>query len=259
MKLLFTFLIALIGFNCQSQTEEEIIEKRLDEVRKFSIFSQDYQAEIDKIIQDYPNSAYLWQQKAMPLFKQGKYEIAMPILDKAVELNPKSYMDYRAFMKCIFSKNYSDAIKDFESAKMISGNSYVMDHTYNFYIALCHLQRSEFAKAEYILETDMKTLIAEKREVELHFLDAFYLGIAKYELKKYEEATTHFDRALKVYSEFSDAEYYKALCLNKLNRKEEASSLLRKAVADYKKGFTINEDNVIYERYPYQAYFLKHW
>lgn len=259
MKAILTFFVLLIGFGAMSQTEEEIVEKRIAEAGKLFLFSQDYQAALDKILKEYPRSAYAWQQKAMPLFKQGKYEIAMPILDKAVALNPKSYMDYRAFMKCIFSKSYAEAIKDFEAAKALSGNSYVMDHTYDFYIGLCHLQLGQFQEAEQVLEADRKAHLAKASGVAPHFLDVFYLGIAKYELGKFEAAIAEFDTALETYQEFSDAEYYKFLCLLKLGRSKEADPLLRKAIADYKRGFTINEDNVIYERYPYQAYFLKLW
>lgn len=258
MKIIVAILVFLIGFNVQGQTEKEIVEKRISEASKLFLFSQDYQLALDAILKDHPRSAYAWQQKAMPLFKQGKYEIAMPILDKAVHLDPKQYMDYRAFMKCIFSKNYTEAIKDFEAAKAISGNSYVMDHTYDFYIALCYLQLGKFSEAEKILEIDREAL-ETKGGVEAHFLDVFYLGIAKYELGKFEAAVTEFDKALQTYPEFSDAEYYKFLCLHKLGRSKEADVLLRKAIADYKNGFTINEDNAIYERYPYQAYFLKLW
>lgn len=256
MKTVFMVLFFVSGFSVWAQTEEEIVEKRINEARKVFHFSQDYQAEMDKIVKEYPRSAYAWQQKAMPLFKQGKYEFAMPFLDKAVALNPKGYMDYRAFMKCIFGKRYVEAIQDFEAAKKLSGNSYVMDHTYDFYIALSCLQLGRFAEAEQILETDRKAHLATS-SVEPHFLDVFYMGIAKYELGKYEEAIEQFDISLGTYREFSDAEYYKGLCLIKLGRNDEADKLVQKAITDYRNGYTINEDNVIYERYPYQVYFLK--
>lgn len=256
MKTVFMLLFFASGFTVWAQTEEEIVEKRIEEARKVFHFSQDYQKEMDKIVKNYPRSSYAWQQKAMPLFKQGKYEFAMPFLDKAVALDPKRYLDYRGFMKCIFGKRYVEAIEDFEAAKKLSGNSYVMDHTYNFYIALSYLQLGKFAEAEQILEADREEHLATSG-VEPHFLDVFYMGIAKYELGKYEEAIEQFDISIGTYREFSDAEYYKALCLFKLGRNSEAEKLVQKAITDYRNGYTINEDNVVYERYPYQVYFLK--
>ena len=62
---------------------------------------------IDSALAINPSIAYLYQQKAMPYFKQGKYEVAMPILDKAVALDSAEYIDYRAFMKMHLCKGLS--------------------------------------------------------------------------------------------------------------------------------------------------------
>ena len=86
----------------------------------------------------------------------------------------------------------------------------------------------------------------------------FYQGIAKYELKKWDEAIAVFDKALKIYPQFSDAKYYKAICwLKQAKPREEAIVLISIAKEDAAKGYTINEDNTIYETYPYQNKFSK--
>ena len=78
-------------------------------------------------------------------------------------------------------------------------------------------------------------------------------GISKYELNQYEEAIIIFDKALKIYPTLSDAKYYKAVCLVKLGKKEEANKLLEEAKKEPKDGYFINEDNAVYETYPYQV------
>lgn len=86
----------------------------------------------------------------------------------------------------------------------------------------------------------------------------FYQGIAKYELKKWDEAIAIFDKAIKIYPQFSDAKYYKAICLRKQAKpKEEIIALVGAAKEDAAKGFSINEDNTVYETYPYQIKFGK--
>lgn len=92
----------------------------------------------------------------MPLSKQGKYEIGMTYIDKAVIYDRLRYQDYRAFIKCIFAKTYRVAIKDFEDYKDRFGDGYVMDHTYDFHIAPSYLQLNEFEKAEEILKLTTK-------------------------------------------------------------------------------------------------------
>jgi len=216
------------------------------------IFSTEWQDELDKALEIDSTIAYLWQQKAMPLFKQGKYELGMSFLDKAVKYDEREYLDYRAFMKCIFSKSYLDAIVDFEKAKKKYGDNYVMDHSYSFYIGLSKIQLNEFAEAEKLLEEEAEQQLKNQGEGWVHHLDLFYLGIARYEQNKYEEAIKAFNRALEKYPKFSEVLYYKAICTGRLGDEDEAKRLMEEAKKYGKQGFTINEDNSIYERYPYQ-------
>ena len=220
---------------------------------KYPLYSSEWQSEIDKGLAIDSTIAYLWQQKAMPLFKQGKYELGMIYIDKAVTYNRQRWQDYRAFIKCIFAKTYREAIKDFEDCKKRFGYGYVMDHTYDFHIALSYLQLNEFKKAEEIFKIDYEKQLREHGEDWLHPVDLFYYGISKYEQGKYLEAIDIFDLALKIHTQFSDVQYYKAICLGKIGKTNEAQNLMETAKLNGKNGFTLNEDNAIYERYPYQV------
>ena len=219
---------------------------------KKDTYSQDWQNEIDKGLKVDSTIAYFWQQKAMPLFKQSKYELGMPFIDKAVKYDPKKWQDYRAFIKCIFSKEYKNAIEDFKNYQEKYGYGFVMDHSYNFYIALSYLQLNQFEKAEKLFKEDYEKTIKENGKGWLHHLDLFYYGISKYEQKEYEEAIELFDQALEIYPQFSDVQYYKAKILYKIGKTKEGESLYKKAKENAVKGYSINEDNVVYERYPYQ-------
>lgn len=201
--------------------------------------------------------AYLWQQKAMPFFKAQKYEVGMAFIDKAVQYDPKEWLPYRAFIKCIFAKTYKDAIVDFENCIKKYGNGYRMDHTYSFYIGLCYLQLNEYTKAEKLFKEYNEDIFKNRQGLE-HPTALFYYGIAKYELQKWEDAIVLFDKALKIYPNFSDAKYYKSVCMARLGAKaEDIKALFTEAKEDAKLGYTINEDNTIYETYPYQRKWQK--
>jgi len=248
--------------NSNEKTVSKFTEKQQDSLKEIylkngawqtDVYSQEWQNEIDKGLEVDSTLAYFWQQKAMPLFKQSKYEIGMAFIDKAVKYNPEKWQNYRAFIKCIFSKQYKDAIIDFQDYQETYGYGFVMDHSYDFYIALSYLQLSEFEKAEKLFEKDYKRTLDKKGEDWLHHLDLFYYGISKYELKKYDEALALFDQVLERYPQFSDVQYYKAKILYKLGKPEEADNVYKNAKEYARKGFSINEDNVVYERYPYQV------
>lgn len=252
-------------FNCQNAKNEKtpplrdkskqqaIVDKYLvDSARQYSYYSKEWQKYIDMGLKEDSTIAYLWQQKAMPMFKQGKYELGMQYLDKAVFYDKDNYLNYRGFIKCIFAKTYGEAIVDFEEATRLHGNSYVMDHSYQFYIALSLLQLNEFEKAEAIFKQEIDMTLQERGEDWVHHLDLFYYGISQYEQGKYDMAIKTFDRALNKYQQFSDVKYYKAISLAHLGKTEAGSKLIEEATEDRKNGYTINEDNAIYERYPYQ-------
>lgn len=213
-----------------------------------------YQECLDKGLEKDSTIAYLWQQKAMPLFKARKYEAGMVFLDKAVKYDEKGWLAYRGFIKCIFAKTYREAIKDFERIKDIEGNSFEMDHTYNFHIALSYLQLNEFEKAEKIFKKDIEEQVAQWGEDGYHHLDQFYYGISLYEQQKWEEAIAQFDKSLEIYPKFCEPMFYKALSMMQVEEysNKEIDAVLEKAKENKDAGNTINEDNAIYETYPYQ-------
>lgn len=263
-RLLFIFSIYFFQCQCQTIKQESIADKktRQDAIIKeyvydcadkmsYTTMMAEYQNCLDNGIKKDSTIAYLWQQKAMPYFKARKYEVGMQYVDKAVKYDSQRWQSYRAFIKCIFAKTYKDAIIDFEDCIKKFGNMYVMDHTYNFYIGLCYLQLNEYKKAEILFRDYVNDTFKNHQGLE-HPTALFYYGISLYEQNKYEEAIKTFDRTLKIYKNLPDAKYYKAICLARIGKPEDYSKLMDESKADYKLGYTINEDNTIYERYPYQ-------
>jgi len=270
MRFVIVFFLIFISCNENDKTKS----KNSSEKNKLSYFDsvkvaaywikagrlapheQARQKYLDSALMIAPDSAFFWQQKAMPLYKARKYSLGKPFLAKAVEHNPAAYLEYSAFMKCIFSKEYEESIEEFMLVKEKYGDSYVMDHTHNFYLGLNYLQLEQFEKAKEFLTKSKEQQLTDfpKRlpEHACHHLDWFYLGVADFELGNYKAAIESFDMSLKVYENFADALYFKSLSLHKMGQKEEASTLL--AIAFENSENTINEDQVYYEIYPYQVF-----
>lgn len=256
----YRFLIAIILIIpniFQSQSKKDIYEKYLmNGALKYSYFHTKYQQYLDSALVHLPKDAFLLQQKAMPLFKSKKYGLGMKYLDNAVKNDDEfdSYLSYRAFIKCIFQKDYSGAITDLDVLIKKYPKGIIMDHSYVFYKALSQIQLNQYQEAENNLK--ISTNLFLQNGIESHFLELFYLGITFYERENYAEAITYFDESLKHNPKFSDCQYYKALSLYYLNRNPEALETIQKAQENFLNGDTITEDNRFYEDYPYQ---IKKW
>ncbi|SNR86783.1 tetratricopeptide repeat protein [Flavobacterium sp. ov086] len=254
--IIFLVLFLCSNFNyAQNQLQDSIVQKYVINCAKkynYNYQMSEWQNCLNNGLKSDSTVAYLWQQKAMPYFKARKYDVGMQYLNKAVQYDALEWQPYRAFIKCIFAKTYRESIVDFEDCIKKFGNGYSMEHRYSFYIGLCYLQLNEYEKAEKIFKEYNDDLFKNRQGLE-HPTALFYYGIAKYELKKWDEAIVLFDKALAIYPNFSDVIYYKAICLARLGSKEEdIKALLTSAREDAKLGYTINEDNTIYEIYPYQ-------
>jgi tetratricopeptide (TPR) repeat protein len=227
------------------------LERYLDSADRAPLFSQKRQRVLDSMILIKPTEAWYWQQKAMPLFKQHKYELGMQYMDSAVKYDTHHHWEeYRAFIRCIFQKNYSKAINEFKILKKYNPEGVVMDHSYDFHIGLSYLQLNQFDSAAKYLNASIVTYV--RRFKVGHYTEYWYRGIVSMEQEKLDEAILYFDTAIKLYTNLPEAKYYKAKCMIYQSKNDEALVLMKEVVADMDKGYTLNEDQLPYEEYPYQ-------
>jgi tetratricopeptide (TPR) repeat protein len=261
-QLILLFLLCLSAKNLSAQ--EAIAPKYSKEVKdsliarywtngamKYSTYDAQYQFYSDSILTYLPNNPDIWHQKGIPLFKSGKYELGMKYLNRAVDLDRKEYIAYRGFIHCIFLKKHTASIEDFKEAQATKGEGYEIDHPYNYYIGLNYLQMNQLDSAKFYLNKALDFERLSKSEGFLSTTNWFYLAIIEYEQTHWETAANLFDKTLSYYEGFPEAKYYKALCMNKLGKKEQAKVLLKEAIAAYHCDYLFPEYNAVYEKYPY--------
>lgn len=237
----------------KSNKQDEIIEKYLKNgAWKHHYTTKEWNDWVDMGIKKDSTIAYLWQQKALPLWKQKKYHLAIKYYNKAVELDRQRWLSRLAFLKCVFAKDYNGALVDCINYINEFGSTYEQDHSLEFYMGISYLQLNQFDPAFKILKENIEDQEKDHGADWVHFLDRYYLAIAYYELNNYKEAISEFEKVLKEYPNFSDAQYYKSICLNYLGEKENAKIVMAEGKANFEKGNTFNEDSNLYENYPYQ-------
>lgn len=255
------FVFLCIKANSQTLKQDSIIIKYLNQgAYHYHYLRQGWEMWIDKGLKEDSTIAYLWEMKALPYWKTRKYDLAIKYCDKSVEYDRKRNLIRRGYQKLIFQKDYQGALIDLEQSEKEFGNSYTSDHSVHLYMALCHLQLNEFEIAYQILNNEFIKTTKERGENSIHFLDNFYMGIINYELKNYQNAILYFDNSLNVYKNFSDAKFYKGICLLELKQTKEAKNIMLEAKKDFEAGYSITEDDAFYEKYPYQVnWYMGKW
>lgn len=210
-----------------------------------------YQLACDSVIAVCPNWDRVYQMKAMPFIKMGRGAEAYYWLDKAIALNPGEHLDYRAFLKCIFTKDYEGALKDFAEAEKLLPGGGLMDHSYSFYSALCYIGLGEFSTAANLL--DSIATAQEKRLTNAHFNTYFYQGLAHYLAGRNTLAEKAFNRCFAIHPYHPDAHFYSGQMKKARGEKEKAKSHFRACISALKEGYNNSEDQEIYVRYPYEV------
>jgi len=261
MKIFALITFCLFATGCKGQDKDIVTNNRQDAIIgkylnngawNHHYLTKEWDEWVNKGIQEDSTIAYLWQQKALPFWKQKKYQLAIMYYNKAVDLDRQQWLSRLAFLKCIFAKDYNGALVDLIAYKKEYGSTYEQDHTLEFYMGICYLQLNQFDNALKILKENVETQENEYGVSWVHFLDRYYLAMAYYEQNNYTMTISELDKVLKEYPNFSDAQYYKSICLNYLGEKEKAKILIIEGKSNFENGNTFNEDSNIYENYPYQ-------
>lgn len=243
-----------LAVDCGSKAyQDSLIVRYIDRgAEKYSYLDPRWNQCCDSLIARCPNIAVAYQHKAVPLVKDGKWEEAFALENKAVELDPHVWLSYRGFLKVIKTKDYEGGLTDFQQAARLNANGREMDHTYPFFEGLCHMGMGNYSQAETDFKRDIALQKSSVAEANIHFNSLFYLGVLYWQMQKYTLAERYLQQCLKQYAQHPDANYYLALTHRAQGKEAAARQGLAFAQECLAKGYQLNEDNIVYENYPHQ-------
>lgn len=224
--------------NCSIFTEENCrkaceISNQAGEYQGLSLS----QLAFDKAIEICPTYDNAYFEKSVPYLKNGDFVTWKSLIDKAVELNPKEHLAYRAWCRYQFLRDYKGAIQDFnELEKYYPGNlGYSKNGDYNLYVvkAICYSALNQKEKAVEILDNLFKT-----NDYHYGLYDHYQLGVTYFELNQYDKALENFEKQSKVY-DFAENIYFKSK-VSKIRNKDYLD-LKRLALKSYDEGKTMKD------------------
>lgn len=207
--------------------------KKLEEAKGHYQFTKEYQTIVDESLSIDPGFAYAYWMKSFAYLKSGDFVTWKKLIDKAVELDPKSHLGYRGWCRYQFFRDYKGAIQDIEELDSLVDHDigHSQNGTYHLNIAkgLCYKALGEKDKAIRIIENQIKL---NEEEDFIGAYDYLHLGVLYLETGKYEKALEVFKKQSEV-NELAENQYYSALAYKALKNKTEYKICLERAKEHY--------------------------
>lgn len=221
---------AMVGDNCKKACE--IFN------RPSSQGSRESQENLDEALSLCPTFSDIYVEKSVPYLKRGDFIEWKKLIDKAVELDPKSHLGYRGWCKFQFLRDYKGAIADLEALEKLYQDGYLGYSTngdYELHIAqaLCYSALGQKEKAISIFEDQLA-----KTDHIVGFYDYYQLGVAYFDLGKYDQALENFEKQSR-YNDFAENIYYKSKVAKIRNK--DYLDLKMMALKSYDEGKTMND------------------
>lgn len=173
-----------------------------------SMFSQ---MRFQRAIQMCPTLDYAYMEMAVPYVKRGDWAAWRPLIDKAVALNPRAHLGYRAWCRYQFLHDYEGTLEDLARLDTLFQGAdigYGVNGDYHLNVArgLCYKALGQKEKAAQAIETQL----ARKGYSPMMF-DYLHLGVLKWELGDPDAAIECFRRSIEINDYLAEAYYYMAL------------------------------------------------
>jgi len=208
-----------------------------EEAKEHYQFTREYQEIYDRVIEKCPYYANAYYAKSIAYLKSGDFVTWKILIDKAVELEPKEYLGYRAWCRYQFFRDYEGAIMDIERLDTLldhdMGHSTNGNYHLNIAKGACYKAIGNKAKAIEVIEQQ----IATKRYF-VGIYDYLHLGVLYLESQQYPKAIEVFALQEKE-NDIAENRYYVAMAYKELGQMEAYFKNMELAKKLYQKGLTM--------------------
>lgn len=213
--------------------------------------SRESQQRFDSIINLNPNYAWAYFEKSVAYLKRGLITDGLKLLDKAVELDPKSHLCYRAYW-FFQNRNYKMCITDLERYYALP-NVYMYELTPGGDKDMRILLGLSYAKLGAIkkgIDTIESCMASYRDNSDIGFTDYHYLGLLYYLNKDYDNALVVFRKQLDITEDFPDSLYYIAMTYKALNNPKKEQLFLQYARDTFNSDNPMGNGYLCYKVYP---------
>ncbi|WP_299228645.1 hypothetical protein [uncultured Psychroserpens sp.] len=188
----------------------------------------------DQAIAIAPEFAWAYYEKSVPYFKRGLLREGLDILNKAIKIDPKEYLCYRAYWYWQY-KNYNLCIEDLETYYKLP-KAYVQftpggDKDMRIILGLAYAKTNQYKKG---IEIISNCIINYKSKDDIGLTDYHSLGILYVLDKQYSKAIATLKKQLTINEDMADTNYFLGIALKEKLNLVEAKKQFTKALSKYR-------------------------
>lgn len=206
--------------------------------------SKESQLLFDAAIRLGPKYAWAYYEKSVPFFKRGLFAEGVSLINKAIELEPKNYLYYRAYWY-FYNRSYERCIRDLEELYSVHNAAYTATPSgeleMRLLLAMAYAQSGDLAKGIYWIQNLMSSY--EDQPSLKGYYDHFCLGVLYYENEQFSLARSEFEKQLIFNDSFADTYYYLGLIKNREYQQAQAQTCFQQALARFRGengGYSVN-------------------
>ena len=206
--------------------------------------SKESQILFDAAIRIGPKYAWAYYEKSVPFFKRGLLAEGVSLINKAIELEPRQYLYYRAYWY-FYNRSYEHCIQDLEALYTIHQAAYTStpggELEMRLILGMAYAQTGDLSKGIHWIQNLMDSYEAQPSLK--GFYDHFCLGVLYYQNGQYELAQAEFEKQLKVDANFADTYYYLGLVQEKASQSAQAKTYYQQALERFQGqhgGYSVN-------------------
>ncbi|MGB3468299.1 MAG: hypothetical protein WBA74_23640 [Cyclobacteriaceae bacterium] len=225
---------ALAMPNCYVYKEDEKCFEACKEAEKAVYHPQGSKASQEHFMKSValcPEFAFSFYEMAVPFAKRGQMHLYIDMIDKAVAVEPETYLAQRGWYHWFFMHNYEKAIEDIDRLDALveydigeTGDGF---YHLNVMKGLCYKGLGEYEKAIELIVDCM----ADEEYYERSY-DHLHLGVLYLDTNRPEKALEEFEKQIAV-NEISEAYFYSAKAHEVLGNVEKVAENYRVALEKY--------------------------
>ncbi|WP_460219842.1 tetratricopeptide repeat protein [Psychroserpens sp. MEBiC05023] len=187
----------------------------------------------DEAIAIGPKFAWAYYEKSVPYFKRGFLLEGLSILNKAIELDPKEYLCYRAYWFWQY-KNYNRCISDLETyynlPKAYQQFTPGGDKDMKIILGLAYAKNGNYKKGISII---LNTINNANSADDIGLTDYHSLGMLYVLDQQYDKAITTLNKQLSLNKDIAETYYFLGLALKGQSNLIEVKKQFNKARSKY--------------------------